>query len=207
MMTMNRNVNNLAPRALYQSKFNSARYNLLLVVVMTAINIVLLMFGGGSYFLFSATLPYSLAIDGMYMTGRMPDDWYTDWPEGYQFLDTSYMTVMMLIAVAIILVYLACFFFSKNFKAGAMIVSAVIFVLDTLYLVLFYGVGVDSIMDLLLHAWVLYYLISGSVYGIKLKKLPEDEPVQENYKPIEVPVVEENAPAEEKTENNSTDEK
>ena len=195
MTTMNRNVNNLAPRALYQSKFNSARYNLLLVVVMTAINIVLLMFGGGSYFLFSATLPYSLAIDGMYMTGRMPDDWYTDWPEGYQFLDTSYMTVMMLIAVAIILVYLACFFFSKNFKAGAMIVSAVIFVLDTLYLVLFYGVGVDSIMDLLLHAWVLYYLISGSVYGIKLKKLPEDEPEPIEGEAIEVPAVETEVPS------------
>lgn len=207
MMTMNRNVTQLAPRALYQSKFNSARYNLLLVVAMTAINVVLLMLGGSSYFLFSATVPYSLAIDGMYMTGRMPEDWYTDWPDTVPFLDSGYMTVMMVIAFAIILVYLACFFFSKNFKSGWMIAAAVIFSLDTLYLVFIYGVGVDSIMDLLLHAWVLYYLISGSVYGIKLKKLPEDEPVQENYKPIEVPVVEENAPAEEKTENNSTDEK
>jgi hypothetical protein len=207
MMTMNRNVTQLAPRALYQSKFNSARYNLLLVVAMTAINVVLLMLGGSSYFLFSATVPYSLAIDGMYMTGRMPEDWYTDWPETIPFLDSGYMTVMMVIAFAIILVYLACFFFSKNFKGGWMIAAAVIFSLDTLYLVFIYGVGVDSIMDLLLHAWVLYYLISGSVYGIKLKKLPEDEPVQENYGPIEVPVVEVNTPAEEKTENNSTDEK
>lgn len=207
MMTMNRNVTQLAPRALYQSKFNSARYNLLLVVAMTAINVVLLMLGGSSYFLFSATVPYSLAIDGMYMTGRMPEDWYTDWPATVPFLDSGYMTVMMVIAFAIILVYLACFFFSKNFESGWMIAAAVIFSLDTLYLVFIYGVGVDSIMDLLLHAWVLYYLISGSVYGIKLKKLPEDEPVQENYKPIDVPVVEENAPAEEKTENNSTDEK
>ena len=86
MMTMNRNVTQLAPRALYQSKFNSARYNLLLVVAMTAINVVLLMLGGSSYFLFSATVPYSLAIDGMYMTGRMPEDWYTDWPDTVPFL-------------------------------------------------------------------------------------------------------------------------
>lgn len=187
---MNRNVTQLAPRALYQSKFNSARYNLLLVVAMTAINVVLLMLGGSSYFLFSATVPYSLAIDGMYMTGRMPEDWYTDWPETIPFLDSGYMTVMMVIAFAIILVYLACFFFSKNFKGGWMIAAAVIFSLDTLYLVFIYGVGVDSIMDLLLHAWVLYYLISGSVYGIKLKKLATDEPVEGEA--VEIPTTEEN---------------
>lgn len=193
MMTMNRNVKQLAPRALYQSKFNSARYNLLLVVAMTAINVVLLMLGGSSYFLFSATVPYSLAIDGMYMTGRMPEEWYADWPASVPFLDSGYMTVMMVIAFAIILVYLACFFFSKNFKTGWMIAATVVFVLDTLYMVFIYGVGVDSVMDILLHAWVLYYLISGSVYGLKLKKLPEDEPepVEGEAVEIEVPTVEE----------------
>ena len=190
---MNRNVKQLAPRALYQSKFNSARYNLLLVVAMTAINVVLLMLGGSSYFLFSATVPYSLAIDGMYMTGRMPEEWYADWPASVPFLDSGYMTVMMVIAFAIILVYLACFFFSKNFKTGWMIAATVVFVLDTLYMVFIYGVGVDSVMDILLHAWVLYYLISGSVYGLKLKKLPEDEPepVEGEAVEIEVPTVEE----------------
>lgn len=188
---MNRNVKQLAPRALYQSKFNSARYNLLLVVAMTAINVILLMLGGSSYFLFSATVPYSLAIDGMYMTGRMPEEWYADWPASVPFLDSGYMTVMMVIAFAIILVYLACFFFSKNFKTGWMIAAAVVFVLDTLYMVFIYGVGADSVMDILLHAWVLYYLISGSVYGLKLKKLPEDEPEPIEGEAIEIPTISE----------------
>jgi hypothetical protein len=188
---MNRNVKQLAPRALYQSKFNSARYNLLLVVAMTAINVVLLMLGGSSYFLFSATVPYSLAIDGMYMTGRMPEEWYADWPASVPFLDSGYMTVMMVIAFAIILVYLACFFFSKNFKTGWMIAATVVFVLDTLYMVFIYGVGADSVMDILLHAWVLYYLISGSVYGLKLKKLPEDEPEPIEGEAIEIPTISE----------------
>ena len=188
---MNRNVKQLAPRALYQSKFNSARYNLLLVVAMTAINVVLLMLGGSSYFLFSATVPYSLAIDGMYMTGRMPEEWYADWPASVPFLDSGYMTVMMVIAFAIILVYLACFFFSKNFKTGWMIAATVLFVLDTLYMVFIYGVGADSVMDILLHAWVLYYLISGSVYGLKLKKLPEDEPEPIEGEAIEIPTISE----------------
>ncbi len=67
------------------------------------------------------------------------------------------------------------------------------FVLDTLYMVFIYGVGIDSLMDILLHAWVLYYLISGVVYGLKLKKLPEDEPepIVGEAVEIEVPALEE----------------
>ncbi len=91
---MNKNVNHISPRALYQSKFNSSRYNLLLVVGMTGINIMMLLLGGSSYFLFSAILPYSLVVDGVYMTGKMPEDWYTDWPETVPFLDSSYLIVM-----------------------------------------------------------------------------------------------------------------
>ncbi len=190
---MNRNVKHLSPRALYESKFNSSRYNLLLVVGMTGINIMMLLLGGSSYFLFSAILPYSLVIDGVYMTGKMPDDWYTDWPETAPFVDSSYLIVMAVIAFAIILIYLACFFFSKNFKTGWMIAGTVMFVLDTLYMVFIYGVGIDSLMDILLHAWVLYYLISGVVYGLKLKKLPEDEPepIEGEAARIEVPTFEE----------------
>ena len=187
-------------RAYYQSKFTSSRYNLLLVVGMTVVNIVMLLLGGSSYFLFSATIPYSLVIDGVYLTGRLPEEYYTDWPANIPFYDTSYLAVMIAIAAVVILVYLACFFFSKKFKAGWMIAAAVLFVLDTLYMLFFYGVGVDSLMDILLHAWVLYYLISGAVYGIKLKKLPEDDPLQANGEAIEVPFVDVNAPTEENKE-------
>lgn len=181
-------------RAHYQSKFTSSRYNLLLVVGMTGINILMLLLGSSSYFLFSATIPYSLAVEGMYLTGKFPAEYYTDWPDTMAFFDSSYLTVMILIASAAILLYLACFFFSKKFKTGWMITAAVLFVLDTLYMVFFYGIGADSILDILLHAWVLYYLISGVVYGIKLKKLPEEEPVQVNGDAIEVPYVEVTAP-------------
>jgi hypothetical protein len=157
---------------------------------MTGINIMMLLLGGSSYFLFSAILPYSLAIDGMYMTGKMPEDWYTDWPASVPFFDSSYLIVMAVIAFAIILIYLACFFFSKKYKTGWMIAATVMFVLDTLYMVFIYGVGIDSLMDILLHAWVLYYLISGVVYGLKLKKLPEDEPEPIEGEAAEVPTVE-----------------
>ena len=185
---MNRNVKNLPPRVLYESKFKSARYNLLLVVGMTLINILMLFFGGSSYFLFSATIPYSLSIDGAYYTGRLPADYYADWPDSVAFLGDGYLIVMLAIALAILAVYLCCFLFSKKLKIGWMITAAVMFVLDTLYMVFIYGVGIDSLMDILLHAWVLYYLISGVVYGRKLKALPEDEPETDEGESVEIAV-------------------
>lgn len=185
---MNKNVKPVAPRALYQQKFTSARYNLLLVIGMTLINIVMLFLGGSSYFLFSATIPYSLSIDGAYYTGKLPEEFYTDMPADAQFFPDSYLAIMLGIAIAILAVYFLCFMLSKKFKTGWMITAAVMFVLDTLYMLFIYGVGVDSVMDILLHAWVLYYLISGVVYGLKLKKLPEDEPALVDGEGVEIEI-------------------
>jgi hypothetical protein len=185
---MNKNVKPVAPRALYQQKFTSARYNLLLVIGMTLINIVMLFLGGSSYFLFSATIPYSLSIDGAYYTGKLPEEFYTDMPADAQFFPDSYLAIMLGIAIAILAVYFLCFMLSKKFKTGWMITAAVMFVLDTLYMLFIYGVGVDSVMDILLHAWVLYYLISGVVYGLKLKKLPEDEPSPVDGEGVEIEI-------------------
>ena len=185
---MNKNVKPVAPRALYQQKFTSARYNLLLVIGMTLINIVMLFLGGSSYFLFSATIPYSLSIDGAYYTGKLPEEFYTDMPADAQFFPDSYLAIMLGIAIAILAVYFLCFMLSKKFKTGWMITAAVMFVLDTLYMLFIYGVGIDSVMDILLHAWVLYYLISGVVYGLKLKKLPEDEPAPVDGEGVEIEI-------------------
>jgi hypothetical protein len=185
---MNKNVKPIAPRALYQQKFTSARYNLLLVIGMTLINIVMLFLGGSSYFLFSATIPYSLSIDGAYYTGKLPEEFYTDMPADAQFLPDSYLAIMLGISIAILAVYFLCFLLSKKFKTGWMITAAVMFVLDTLYMLFIYGVGVDSVMDILLHAWVLYYLISGVIYGLKLKKLPEDEPAPVDGEGVEIEI-------------------
>ena len=185
---MNKNVKPVAPRALYQQKFTSARYNLLLVIGMTLIKIVMLFLGGSSYFLFSATIPYSLSIDGAYYTGKLPEEFYTDMPADAQFFPDSYLAIMLGIAIAILAVYFLCFMLSKKFKTGWMITAAVMFVLDTLYMLFIYGVGVDSVMDILLHAWVLYYLISGVVYGLKLKKLPEDEPAPVDGEGVEIEI-------------------
>ena len=45
------------------SQYRAARVNLLLALAFTLVNIILLFAGTDSYFLFSATIPYVLAIN------------------------------------------------------------------------------------------------------------------------------------------------
>lgn len=164
-------------RTLYENKYRSARYNLLAVVAFTLINIVIAAMGGGSYFLFSAAIPYQIAVTGLYFTGHMPADWYYDWGNE-PFLDNSFLIVTLVIAALIIAVFALCFFLSKK-RSAWMIVALVLFSLDCAYYLLNIfadGIAVSGIIDILFHGWVMYYLIIGVNAAVKLKTLPPDPP-------------------------------
>ena len=60
---MNQNQRKAIEKALVQMK--AARGNLLLVVILTAINIIMYASGSDNMFLFSTTIPYSIAVAGM----------------------------------------------------------------------------------------------------------------------------------------------
>ena len=64
--------------------------------------------------------------------------------------------------------------FSKK-RVGFLIAALVLFVLDTVFLIWNYGIAV-SLIDLLFHGWIIYYLVSGTLAYYKLKKL-ENEPI------------------------------
>lgn len=197
---MNKTPKNIPDAEFYNAKYRNARLNLLLMIVMTVVNVVILCFGSDSYFVFSATIPYFIVMLGMIWTGRMPDEYYLDWENGVPFWDTSVLVVLIAIAAVIIAIYLLCFLFSSKNRVGWMITAAIFFGIDSLGMVTLVGISTDTVLDLLFHAWVLYYLIAGTVYGIKLKKLPEPtEPVE--ITAPEIPMVElptaEEAPAEE----------
>jgi hypothetical protein len=163
--------------------------NLLLVLGMTLINIVVCCLGSDRYFLFSASIPYYLVLMGSLWTGRFPDEYYTEWPASEHFLGTSFLIVMLVIALIILLVYLCCFLLSKKNKVGWLLTAAVFFGIDTIGMLMLYGLSADSIFDIVFHVWVLYYLIVGVVNGYKLKKLPEDEPEPIEGEAVEVPAV------------------
>lgn len=182
-------------RQLLMNKYAGSRSNLILVILFTLINIVLLITNSNSYFLFSAAIPYLFADLGMYLCGRYPADWYDPAYE-YEFYPNSFFVLMLTIAAVILLVYLACWFFSKKEKYGWLIAALVFFVADTVGMFFVFEITADIALDVVFHAWVIFSLVSGISAALKLKKLPEEE---------EIPAVEEIPVAEAPAESEPTD--
>lgn len=176
---MDRNMITPAAHAKAAITFRNSRFNLLLLVAFTLVNIILIVTGSDMYFLFSATVPYYLAFFGMLLTGHLPDAV----PEGQkvEFLPDSFLVVMLVIAAVILLLYLLFFFLSKK-HFGFLIAALAFFAIDCIYMlytVFSTGFEVSSLIDIAFHGWVLYYLISGVIAGVKLRKpvMPIEEAV------------------------------
>lgn len=175
MSLFNKHNAGLSERQLLTNRFNIARHNILVVIIFTLINIALALFGDGTYFLFSAFVPYYLVIDGMFSCGKFSDNWYEGGKEEYLFLDESYLVIMLSFAILILAVYFLFWLLSKKQKLGWLIATLVFFSIDTLGMILFWGISLDMIMDVLFHAYIFYFIISGIIAANKLKKLPQDE--------------------------------
>lgn len=80
----------------------------------------------------------------------------------------------MIVAAVICVLYLLCWLFSKKGRVAWLIVALVLFALDTI-LMLLGGVGLDSIIDVIFHGWVIISLSMGVSAHFKLKKLPPEE--------------------------------
>ena len=161
-------------RQLLENKYSSARLNLLLLIAFTAINLILALCSSGTYFLFSATIPYVLVLFGMTLCGRMPEEYYDPGVE-YEFFDVSLLVVLTVVAFLMLALYLVAYLLSSKRHSLWLVVATVFFSIDTVVMLLFYGIQVDALLDYVFHALVLYYLISGLVAARKLKKLPPDE--------------------------------
>ena len=190
--------NPLAPRAMLDNKYKTARFNLLLAVAFTVINIVLALTSTDYYLLFSAFVPYFMVDMGMLMTGKFPAEFY-EGLEMTEFLDSSLLVVMLVLAVIILAVYVLCFVLSGKYRSGWLVVALVLFGIDSILLIVLNGIG-GSIFDILFHAWVVYYLVVGISSAKKIKALPEDEPVEPAPEGEAAEAVEQGeAPAEEQT--------
>ena len=166
-MKFKANVQNTAPmspREEVEMKYKRSRYNLLLVAIVSIVNLFYMAFGE-RYFLFSARLP-SILVELTLVTA--PED------VTVAFAD---LLVPIVVGVILSLPYLLCFFFSKK-RPGWMVAALVFFGLDCIYLLTMYYLT-DVIPDILFHAWVMFYLITGVINGFKLKKMPEEDPLPE----------------------------
>lgn len=163
----------LTQHELLESKYNRSVSNILIVVVFSLINVILLVVGSESYFLFSAFIPYFIADYGMFFCGMYPEEYYYDM-QGMVFADKSTLVFCLVIVAVILLVYFLCWLFAKKKKVAWLTVALILFVIDTVAMLVIAGVSVDMIIDIVFHAWVIISLISGIVNYNKLKKLPEE---------------------------------
>ena len=143
-------------REICQQKYNTARINLLLMIGFTVLNVVLAFTGSDTMMLFSAIVPYVAA--------------------GFATVPVFEPIIVPLIAIAVISIaaYLVCWIFSKK-HYGFMIAALCMFAIDIVAVLFIYMDDFsDGIIDIVFHAWILYYLIIGVINGVKLKKLPEE---------------------------------
>ena len=162
-------------RKAYEQKYITSRLNLLLVVIFTAINLLLLIANADTYFLFSAFIPYYITAIGMLMCGRFPAEYYGAEFEKMVFFDNSLFIILLIVSIVITLLYLLAWFMSNKKRVGWLIFALVFFGLDTVGMLLMSGLAIDSLFDILFHAWVIGYLIVGISAHYKLKALPPEE--------------------------------
>lgn len=184
-------------RAVYENRYKTARINILLIVIFTAINIGLLFIETVTYFLFSASVPYWLSVYALLFMGKIPVD------DGYAVIAVDDVVSYALLAGAVVIVvlYLLCWIFSKK-KVGWLITALVIFSIDTVVMfVMFDGINSDSIFDILFHAWIIVELAMGISAHYKLKKMPVTVVTAEGYENINEVVTEPVAPQNQYVEN------
>ena len=147
-----------AQRQFAAQKYQGARANLLVMIHFTLVNIVIAFTPAEVMMLFSATVPY--------------------YAVGYGLMDPTknLLVIGILVAVIVLTVYFLCWLLSQRSPVW-MIIALVLFVIDTAALIGLCIINQDfsSILDILFHGWVLFYLINGVRYGLRLKKLPREE--------------------------------
>lgn len=138
--------------AIAANKYGIARSNLLLVILFTLINSVISFAHGNFYFLFSASIPYYVASFSA-AWAYSPEDIGLE-PAANP---TAILVIGAVIAAVLLVPYLLCWMFS----------------LDSVWLLLNFHISL--ILDILFHAYVLYYLIMGVRYGLLSRQAAEAE--------------------------------
>ena len=137
---------------------------------------MLLAIGSDTYFLFSATVPYAIAGTVMYMCGLYPEEVYEGGYDAYEFMDASVFYIALAVAAVVALFYVLFFFLSKK-KVGWMIATLVFFSVDTLFMMWYYGLALDMIVDFVFHGIFIVLIAIGISVFYKMQRLPDDEPV------------------------------
>lgn len=150
----------LTPEEKCIKNLNVSRYNILIVIALTLVNLIFLLVGSDTYFLFSASVPY-------YIVGIT---------QAISPVATAFATVF---AVAVLAAYFLCFLFGKK-HMGWLIAALALFAIDTvfyLYLLVFLYLPniseetlISILIELVMHFYALYYFIAAVISACRIKK-------------------------------------
>lgn len=157
-------------REYLEQQVKGGRSTLLVVVLFSVVNLVMLLLDTGTYFLVSASVPYYLT-----WFGRCMDNGTYD---GSGPINGEFTMVGIIVSVVILGLFFLAWLFSKK-RSGWLTVSLVLFVADTVALVLISFLLLESpaanLMDLLFHAFVVWQLFQAASCAKKLAALPAEE--------------------------------
>lgn len=164
---MQNHVSDVSYRAHLQQQLSVARRTLLGVIVLTVINLVLLLSNGGTYLVFSASVPYYLTFFGKAM-----DNGFGPMTENGLFTATGLVLGLLILAV-----YLLSWLLSKKkgtwlyFGAGLLCLDLVI--LAAVSVLLFESIS-GTVLDILIHIVAIVQIGKGAAAHKKLKDLPPE---------------------------------
>ena len=140
--------------------------------------------------MFSAYVPFFLTDLGMYLCGMSPDYYYES-ANAFEFLPGNFFAIMLGISIAIIVLYLICYWFARKDKLGWLITGLVLFIIDTAALFFLAGLNASFIIDYVFHAWALFSLIRGISNLKKVLNAPTNTVFDEAENGTEGPAPEE----------------
>ena len=170
---MNNVTNNLQKRQL-EANYSNGRKSLLFLVILSVVNLISIPLAN-IYFLFSAFLPSFLSTIGYNSFNETGDPYY--------------LIIFSMLGLVALIPYAACWYFSKK-HYGWMVGALVLFAIETVLVVLVFVIDLiygefGSILDLLLHAYVLYCLAQAVKVGKKLKNFKDEEPIVASSAPAD----------------------
>ena len=178
-------------------RINRGRYNLIFIVLVSVINIFMITSGS------STTLPYSSAISNYSVALGIA--------ESLKSGSDSLRILGLIVACAVLLIIMVCYILSKS-KPLYLVISLSVIFADTLVLAIITGANGTLgsslvILDLVIHALAIFYIISGIKAAKELKSLPKDDESTNtaNVQP-EQPVYEDGANEESEYISDETDE-
>ena len=163
----------------YRRKYESARSSVLIMIIFTIVNCAMLLFGSGSYFLFSAQFLYCSVVEAMFLTGKLPAEVY-EGTEAFEFFSDGYLIATGIIVLAVLAIYFLCWIKSKNMHHKWLFAALVLFSIDAVANVVWFGFYVEDIIDYVFAAYIIYSIAAGLIARSKLAKLPAPIQAPEN---------------------------